>query len=172
VIVVRRLLLPCVLVGLVALGACGDDASTLDPAATARAVGRAVDAEIGPKVTSTRCPEDLEREVGGTFTCTVTVQGAGRLSVDVRQTDEDGKLAVTPAAAIVTRKRIANELGASLAEQFDRSFTVRCSGAPTQVREPGSTSTCSARDATSRREVVVTVTDAAGSLSFEVAPPR
>lgn len=167
---VRRLLLASAAVAALALAACGDETSTLDAAATQRAVTRSVDAEIGPKVTAARCPDELERETGGTFTCTVTVQGAGRLRVEVRQVDDQGTLKVSPTAAVVSTERIVSELRSALRDQFDRSFTVRCSGDPTQVREPGSTSTCSARDATSAREVVVTVTDVAGSLAFEVQP--
>ena len=115
---------------------------------------------------------DLKREQGGTFTCTVTLKQAGTLPVDVRQTDGDGTLDVTPTAAVVTKERIAKELSASLKKRFGRSFEVRCSGDPVAVRAPGSTSTCSAKDATSKRGVTVTVTDAAGTLDFAVAPAK
>lgn len=155
-----------------ALGACTDAASTLDPAATERAVGRAVAAEVAPTVTGTDCGDDLEQEEGASFTCTVTLKGVGPLPVDVRQVDDEGALDVTPTAAVVSTKRITDELRASLKKRFGRDFEVKCSGDPTEVRAPASTSTCSAEDATSRREVTVTVTDVAGTLAFAVAPPK
>jgi len=169
---VRGLLLLAVASGLVASTGCSDEAGTLDQAATERAVGRAVAAEVEPNVTATRCPDELLEEVGGRFTCTVTLKGAGDLPVDVRQADDEGTLDVTPAAAVVTTNRIVSELTKALETQFKRTFTVRCSGDPVQVRKPSSSSTCSAKDKTSRREITVTVTDAAGTLDFVVAPPK
>jgi hypothetical protein len=157
--------------GLVGLAGCGSDAG-LDPAGTEREVGRAVAAQVEPVVSETRCPTEIRREEGGTFTCTVVLKGVGRLPVEVRQTDDRGTVDVTPTAAVVAKARIASELSSALRKQFHRSFTVRCSGADFQVRKPSSTSTCSARDDTSKREIVVTVTDAAGSLAFAVQPPR
>jgi hypothetical protein len=158
-------------VALATLVGCSS-APTLDAAGTERAVGRAVAAKVDPVVSETRCPDDLERADGGTFTCTIVLKGVGELPVDVRQVDDQGTIDVTPTAAVVAKARIVSELTSSLRDQFDRSFTVRCSGKATQIRTPSSTSTCSARDDTSKREIVVTVTDAAGSLAFKVQPPK
>jgi hypothetical protein len=157
---------------LLALAACGDPADSLDPTATERAVGRAVAADVAPEVTATRCPADIAKAEGGTFECEVALAGAGSLPVEVTQVDDDGTLDVEPSAAVVTVDRITEELTASLKERFGRDFTVRCSGDDVEVREPASTSTCSARDATSAREVTVTVVDPAGTLAFTVAPAK
>lgn len=169
---ITRLLLVASASSLLALTACSDQAGTLDQAATERAVGRAVSAKVEPNVTATRCAGELVQEDGGTFTCTVTLKGAGSLPVEVRQVDDEGTLDVTPAAAVVATDRIVSELTKALEAQFKRTFTVRCSGDPVQIRPPSSTSTCSAKDETSAREVTVTVTDSAGTLSFAVAPPK
>lgn len=155
--------------GLVLLAACSDEAGTLDQAATQRAVAKAVGGEVDAKVTSAACERPIDRKEGATFTCDVTLTGAGELPVTVTQLDDEGKLDVEPEAAVVERERIASELKASLKDQFQRSFQVACDDdAATAVRKPGSTSTCTARDATSRRTVTVTVTDTAGTLAFEV----
>ena len=98
---VPRPLLALAVVGLVALGACSDPADTLDQAATERAVGRAVAAEVEPTVTATRCAGSLEAAPGGTFSCKVTLQGAGTLSVAVRQTDDEGTLDAAAVLQIV-----------------------------------------------------------------------
>ena len=152
------------------LSACSDEANTLDQAATERAVGRAVAAEVEPSVTSTRCAGSLEADRGATFRCDVVVKGAGTLEVEARQVNDEGSLVVTPSAAVVARERVASELKATLNEQFGRSFQVSCTGPPHEVRAPKSTSTCTARDRTSRRTITVTVTDSAGTLSFAVGP--
>lgn len=165
---VRRLLVPVLVAGgLLVLAACSSD-PTLDQSATERAVGKAVAADVDPKVTATRCPEDLDREEGGRFECTVQLQGAGTLPVTVTQVDGDGKLRVVPGAAIVTQERVAAELKAALKDEFDRNFQVACDLDAVAVREPGSTATCTARDSTSRRTVTVKVTDAAGTLDFTI----
>ncbi len=156
--------------GLAALAACSGEAGTLDRPATEVAVGRAVAAEVEPAVTATRCSGELPQDIGGTFTCTVTLKGAGVLTVQVRQVDGDGELDVTPAAAVVSTDRIVEELTGALRKQFKRSFAVRCEGDPFEVRTPSSTSICTARDKTSTRKVTVTVTDPAGTLAFAVAP--
>jgi len=155
-----------------ALAACSDSSGTLDQAATERAVGRAVAGEVAPAVSKTTCDEHLTREEGGTFTCTVTLKGVGDLPVTVHQVDSKGTLDAVPAAAVVTKKRITEELTASLKKRFGRTFTVRCRGAGVEVRTPSSTSTCGASDATSKRQVTVTVRDASGTLAFAVAPAK
>lgn len=168
---VRRAVAAAVLVlalAVAVLAACSDEADTLDPAKTQQAVGDAVAKQVEPKVTATRCTGSLEREAGATFRCTVTLQGAGKLPVTVQQVDEDGTLEVEPDAAVVAQERIVTELKASLKERFGRNFQVKCDGPEVEVREPDSTSTCIARDASSRREVTITVTDAAGTLAFDV----
>jgi hypothetical protein len=168
----RRLVVVGALGVVLALAACSDPAETLDDAATERAVGRSVAAEVAPEVASTRCPPDIARAEGGTFECTVVLAEVGELPVEVTQVDEDGTLEVEPTAAVVATERITEELLASLEKRFGRDFTVRCSGDPVEVRAPASTSTCSARDGSSAREVTVTVVDASGTLAFAVAPAR
>jgi hypothetical protein len=157
---------------LVVLAACSDDAGTLDRAATERAVGKAVAAKVDGKVQSTHCSEPLDRQAGLSFPCRVELRGAGDLTVRVEQVDGEGTLDVTPEAAVVTRERIVSELKESLKDQFERSFQVACDDTPEiAVRKVASTSTCLARDATSRRTVTVTVSDAAGTLAFAVGKP-
>ncbi|MGN6695664.1 MAG: DUF4333 domain-containing protein [Aquihabitans sp.] len=165
----RRLALAVLAIAFVVLSACSDDPGTLDQAATERAVGKAVGAQVDPKVGATSCEEPIEQQEGGRFTCEVTLEGAGDLSVTVTQVDDQGTLDVVPEASVVTRERIVSELRASLKDQFERSFQVACDDTPeVAVRKAGSTSTCIARDATSRRSVTVTVSDTAGTLAFAV----
>ena len=157
------------LAGLIA--GCSKQANALDEAGTERAVGRAVAARVQPTVNATTCDGDLTKGKGRHFTCTVTLGGkAGTLPVVVRQVDDEGTLRVTPRAAVVSDAAIARQLKASLTKQFGRSFQVDCGDSGYRVRAKGSTSTCKARDRTSRRTVTVTVTDTDGTLSFEVGP--
>ncbi|WP_426571659.1 DUF4333 domain-containing protein [Aquihabitans sp. McL0605] len=158
---------------LVAAAACSDSASTLDQAATERAVGRSVAAKVEPAVKSTTCPADLPKGTGRTFECRIVLGSkAGTLRVTVRQTDDRGTLRVTPLAAVVSSDQVAAKLSASLAKQFGRKFLVDCRKGGFEVRAPRSTSTCSAADLTSKRSVTVTVVDPSGTLSFTVKPAQ
>jgi Domain of unknown function (DUF4333) len=155
--------------GLLVLSGCGSEDGSLDRPATERQVGRAVAKVVTPPVAATSCTGALPLEQGRTFTCQVKLgAGAGTLRASVLQTDDDGALEVEPLDAVLSDAQVARQLKASLNDQFGRSFQVDCGDEGQTVRRPGSTSSCTARDQTSRRKVAVTVEDASGSLSFEV----
>ena len=157
--------------GVVLLGACTDETDALDRPKTQRAVGDAVARQVEPEVTATTCTGSLQPEVGGTFRCKVELKGVGTLPVTVRQTDDEGTLSVVPEAAVVEQERIVTELKGTLKDSFERNFQVKCDGDAVEIRTPGSESSCVARDASSRRNVTVTVTDIGGTLAFEVGGP-
>lgn len=160
-----------VIVGLgLGLAGCSSEASTLDRAATERAVGRSVAAAVEPAVAATVCPTAVERAKGGRFRCEVRLTAeVGTVRASVRQVDDAGHLEVALRDAVVSGEAAAATLKASLRSGFGRSFQVDC-GKGWKVRSPGDTFTCRARDKTSRRSVEATVTDPAGTLSFEVLP--
>jgi len=153
------------------LGGCGSGAGTLDQAATETAVGDAVAGDLGVDVVATACPRDVAATRGERFSCSVDLGEMGDLPVSVRVTDDDAALRVVPDAAVLADAEIARQLKAALKAEFDRSFQVDCGDGGPQVRLPDDTFVCRARDKTSRRSVEVTVTDAAGTLSFEVRKP-
>lgn len=167
----RRLLVVAAAVAALAT-ACTTEASTLDQAATQRAVGRALADQIEPKVTATTCPADLPLERGEQFDCMVELAGdVGTMPVLVTLIDVDGALQVVPQAALIARPDASTQAKASLDEVFGRSFQVDCgddAGDGLRVFEPGETFECRARDRSSRRTITVTVVDAAGALTFAV----
>ena len=158
---------------IVGAAGCSDSADSLDRSATQRAVGRAVAAEVEPKVLATTCPADLPAKQGARFTCEVRLGGdAGILAVRVRQVDEDGRLEVEPAAAVLSDAAIARALKRELADRFSRSFQVDCGDQGPAVRPAESVLACTARDQTGRRTVDVRIVDAEGTLAFAVRPPK
>lgn len=157
-----------VLVLAAGLAGCSHDATTLDRAATQRAVGHSVAAAVEPPVAATSCPRAIERRAGGRFRCEVRLaDGVGTVRTSVRQTDAEGTLRVAMLDAVVSGEATATTLKSELRRRFERSFLVDC-GTGWRVRAPGSTFSCRARDKTSRRTVEVTVADAAGTLRFHV----
>lgn len=156
-----------------ALVACGSSPATLDQAATEAAVAEAVaeSLELEAGAADVRCPAEVPVAAGEAFACTVSLGEPGELDVAVEVTDDDGTLDVVPQAALIDPVAAAEQLKATLRSEFGRSFQVDCGDDPAAVRAEGDTFTCRARDKTSRRSVTVTVVDAAGTLSFEVAEP-
>lgn len=160
---------------LVVLGAsaCSEEATTLDRSATERAVERVLGGRVDADVADVRCPAEIERGVGRRFRCEASLDDddAGRLRLRVRQVDDDGALAIELLDAVVDPQDVATDLTRSLVEELGRSFTVDCGAAGPLVVAPGHVLTCSVADATSEREVAVTVTDAAGTLAYDVGGP-
>ena len=111
---------------------------------------------------------ELVVEAGETTACEADLGEAGSMAVEVRVVDREGGLAVRPRAAVIDRAEAAEDLKALLRSRFERSFQADCGEAGPEVIEPEETFVCRARDADGRRSVRVTVTDVAGTLSFEV----
>lgn len=110
----RPLLAGLALLAAVALSACGD---TIDAEEQEEFVRDVVVREIGARVASVRCPEDVERREGDTFGCTVTATDDSTGSVVVTQ-QEDSKIQVVAPflhmgqAEAVIADGIANQLEA------------------------------------------------------------
>jgi hypothetical protein len=148
---------------------CSSKAATLDRAATERAVGRAVGAQVTPAVRSTACPGDIRQKDGEVSRCTVTLAGtAGRVRVLVRQVDGKGRLTVILQDAVLANAKVAAGLQADLAKTFGRPFTATC-GNGARVVAPGAVFRCRADDGNGARQVKVTVKDPAGTVSFDVS---
>lgn len=157
------------LVVLLGLEACGEPAATLDSAATERAVDRVIGDRIGPPVAEVQCPEEIARGSGKRFSCRAVLEdGAGTIRLRVRQVDDDGRLQAEPIDAVVDTDVVAEDLRATLVRAYLRGFTVDCGKAGPKVVEPDTKFTCDAKDSAGRREVAVTVVDAAGTLRYDV----
>jgi hypothetical protein len=117
-------------------------------------------------VRSVTCPDDIDVEQGARTTCRATIS-AGTVDVVVRQTDDEGALAVAPSRAVLVTARVADDVEAVLADRFDRDdATVSCPGAAVRIVEPDDTFTCEAVDGDERKDVVVRVRDARGALTY------
>lgn len=148
--------------------ACSSGPATLAGDDLAGEVASAASEAIGVEVDAVACDEELPVEVGQTTTCRADLGDAGAMDVEVEVVGADGELAVRPRAAVIDRAEVAEDLKALLKSRFERSFQADCGQAGSEVLPPDATFVCRARDADGRRSVRVTVTDVAGTLSFEV----
>ena len=156
-------------VGAVSVAGCAKaKAKTLDVPATQSAVGGVVADRVGVAAGATSCPGEIPQGKGTVSACTVTLaKGVGVVRVQVRQVDDDAKLDVRLLDAVIDRAKVAADLRSRLKASFKRSFQVDC-GTGKRVVKPGGRFKCAARDKNGRRAVLVTVRDAAGTLTFAV----
>lgn len=154
-------------------GSCSQEATTLDQAGTERAIERVVGVRIDPDIDAVRCPDEIERGDGERIECTALLaDDAGVVRLQVTQTDDEATLEIRLLDAVLDRTDVAEDLRQTLVETYLRTFTVDCGEPPVLVIEPDDTFTCEATDddpdANEPRTVTVTVTDAAGTLSYDV----
>jgi len=163
--------------------ACGRPAVLDSEAVEARIRARVEDAHP-VEVEAVDCPDEIPVEDGGRFRCTVTIDagsdgGAGsgsdtghevvELVVEVRQVDGDGRLDVTPTAALLVAAEVETDIVDVLADRFEREdATVDCPGPEVRVEPPDATFECEARDGDDVRTVVVRVRDERGGLTYSL----
>ena len=151
------------LLAAVALSACGE--TTIDAAEQEEFVRDVVARDSGARVASVRCPENVERQEGDTFRCTVT--GADDSTGDVIVTQqEDSKVQVVAPFLHVTEAEtvIANGIDDQIeADDVD----VQCPEIVV-VRE-GRLLRCTARATGTSRTVSVRLTDDRGRFRYRLA---
>lgn len=162
-----RRLVGSVTVGLAALVGCSQPAR-LDVDRAEEDIRARLAESWAVEVGAVTCPDEIEVEVGASTTCRVVVAGA-RVDVVVRQTDDEGGVAVAPRRAVLVADRVAEDITGVLADRFERAdATVECPGPEVRVADPGSGFTCTAVDGEERREVEVRVRDARGALTYSL----
>lgn len=120
-----------------------------------------------PKV---KCPVSVPAQVGTKFTCTTKLDGQV-LRVAGTVTGPRGRVAVHPTSAIIVTSAAEIQIGKSLSSTFKLQVTtVSCAAPPVLVTSPGHSFRCTAEVGSNRRQVVVTVTDLAGTVSLRVLP--
>jgi hypothetical protein len=87
----RRQITRVVLAGLaaVALAAC---TKTVNTDGLEQQIAAELEAQAGVTPSSVDCPDDVEAEAGGTFTCTATADDGSTATITVTQQDDQGNL--------------------------------------------------------------------------------
>lgn len=148
------------------VAACGSPARLDGPKAEAR-IGERLAATYDVEVDAVSCPDDVEVDAGGAFTCEASIGEAGTVSVDVHQTDDEGTLEVESRRAIISTARVEADIAATLADRFERDeVEVTCEGPAVRLEAPDATFTCEAVDGDESKQVDVRVRDARGALAY------
>jgi hypothetical protein len=152
----------------VALGGCSTT-TTLDRDKLHAFIENDLIDDEAVEVTDADCPEVEDPEVGQTFECTAQVEGQD-VRIGVTVTDaEEGIVDIESLDAILVMSVLESGIADDLTEQLGFDVTIECSDEDYLVAEVASVLTCEASDGAGETAAVdVTVTDAAGNVTFEI----
>jgi hypothetical protein len=138
-----------------------------------------VEAEIGAQLAHSygvppprvHCPAAVPAQIGSRFTCTTELDGQA-LTVSGEVAGARGSVSVRPDAAVIVLAAAQTQIGRDLARTSGMVVKVSCSAPALLVARPGRTFACTAEVGGVQRQVVVTVTSPAGTLSPRLLPYR
>ena len=114
------------------------------------------------------CPDDVEAEEGGRFTCTATDAEGTSLDVDVIQVDSSGDVDWT--LAMLDLATIETQIAPLVSDSVGVPITVECDRVLVKA-EPGSSVDCRATDESGGSGVLrITATDDEGNVDWELNP--
>lgn len=116
-----------------------------------------------------RCPASVPARIGARLSCSTELDGQ-TLVVKVDITGAHGLARLQPGSAVLTKGTAEAQLAASLAAKLGKGVEVFCTGPALLVVSPRHNFNCQADSAGVRRQIVVTVTDLSGMLSYRVLP--
>lgn len=134
---------------------------------------------LAPGVTAVvDCPTDIRGQQGVTFDCPATINGQP-LVVAVKQKDDQGNVSYQAQSSILFLDQVREKTATQLAAQIPGNWTTTCNpeGAAggIYVATPGTTFTCSvsgtsADGSPESGQIVVTVKDVDGNISWKLVP--
>lgn len=114
------------------------------------------------------CPEDVEAEADGLFTCTATDSDGNSLEIRVTQTDDSGHVDYN--LAMLNLALIETQVASQVTQEVGVSVTLECPRILVSS-EKGSSVDCRATDAKNGTGIVrVTTKDDQGHLDWELNP--
>ena len=147
-----------------ALAACGD--STIDSAKGERFIRGVVVEQVGARVATVDCPDDVETKKGATFTCTVSGTDGSKGDVLVTQRDDDGNVRVNaPFLHVREAEGVMSEQIAKQAKVDD--VTVACP--EIVVVRKSALFRCKATSEGKTRDVSARLTDGQGRFRYRLS---
>lgn len=145
--------------------------STVDIQKAENEIAKGIQEQAGVAV-EVSCPEDVEAEAGGQFTCTATDTDGNEGAVSVTQEDDEGNIqwelvGENSLGNNLNVRKVEEEIVKGLKDQAKVTATVDC---PTTVPLEANTSfNCTATDENGETAtVVVTQTDDIGNIAWEL----
>jgi hypothetical protein len=161
-----------VLVVLVALGGTAlyfFGAKTLEPESVQNEIVRITEEAVQVTPTDVTCPEDIEAQAGGTFTCTATVDSRP-MTYSVHQDNDEGDLTITY-DRLVRLDTVEQSLAATMSSDIGVDVIVDCApaGRTVVVNAPGQPIDCTATNATDPTDsaAMTATVDAQGTAAYQ-----
>ena len=139
---------------------------TLDGGDIEREVAAGVDDQQGVEV-EVSCPDDIEAEDGGTFTCTATDSEGTEWDVSVVQQDADGNVEWT--MDVLNLQEVEDLLAPEVSTEVGTDVTIECPEVLVSSAQ-GSTVDCQATDDSGEGVIRITTTDDEGNVEWELNP--
>jgi hypothetical protein len=120
---------------------------------------------FGVEVASVTCPDDVEKEDGGTFTCTADVDRQD-FKVQVTQGEGDAPASYTNTQALITPEAAVESAEGQAAEQLGFAVTADC-GRRVIIGRPDTTFNCTLTEESGATvDAQFRITDVDGSFEF------
>lgn len=139
---------------------------TLEGGDIEREVAAEVDDQQGVEV-EVSCPDDIEAEDGGTFTCTATDPEGTEWDVNVVQQDAEGNVEWT--MDVLDLNAVEDELAPDVSAEVGTDVTIECPEVLVSSAQ-GSTLDCQATDSQGEGVIRITTTDDEGNVEWELNP--
>ncbi len=164
----RSLGLTAGIVALATLGACSRNINMAD---VDKSIREGIAAQLGMAVASIDCPEEQRAaKKGDIFTCTVSPDVGGQLTVTVTQNDDQGNItwSVTKTEGLLDLQKVQASVVDGLKAQAGVEATVDCGGRWKAIR-PGEMFECKATSPDGQTATVeVTTDDSEGNITWKV----
>ncbi|MGY1638167.1 DUF4333 domain-containing protein [Geodermatophilus sp. SYSU D00742] len=146
--------------------------TTIDTAEAERQIAALTEEQVGVAAADVSCPEDVEAEAGGTFSCTATLEGQP-IGFTVEQTDDEGNVQIESDEMLVVVATVEQSLARQVGDEAGVEAVATCEteGRSVLVGATGTPIPCTvanAEDSTDSIDVLATV-DEAGAVTYEVA---
>jgi hypothetical protein len=157
--------------GIVALASLGACSRNIDMADVDKSIREGIASQLGMSVASIACPEEPRAaKKGDVFTCTVSPEVGGQLTVTVTQNDDQGNItwSVTKTEGLLDLQKVQASVVDGLKSQAGVEATVDCGGRWKAIK-PGEVFECTATSAGGQTATVeVTTDDSEGNITWKV----
>lgn len=155
----------CLLAAL-GLAACG---VKIDMATVSKSVSEGLKSQLALDIASVSCPPGVrDAKAGDTFECVATPKDGGKITVKVTQKDDKGNVAweVSKSEGLLNLETVEQAITDGMKEQMGAEAKVSCGGGKLRGSKPGDTFDCTATTEEGTTNIVVTVKDAQGNISW------
>lgn len=155
--------LAIVVAGLLLLGGIGCS-SGVDVSGAESTIKDGIINQTGTKVSEVTCPDDIELQEGGKFTCLAHAEDGSSAPIQAVQTDDDGNIHYS--INLISQVKAQKKLEAVIGTQVEQGISIHCPMLMAAVK--GQKYRCQASlDSGTRAVIELTATDNKGAFTYQ-----